>query len=162
MSDKKYKVRILGRTFLCTTFYTCSPPIYTTFFQDVVTKHEKALKSFHHLNLISKTNKHGTHCNLLIPLFTFPPCSSFQVLASNKNKTQTPPTNRGGARNFCLGGPSCNTNIFIKTTPYTHKYTCFFYYIHTFFYLISCIYTHIQQKKSLIFSIKIMFDSYLS
>ena len=72
-------------------------------------------------------------------------------------------THRGGARNFCLGGPSCNTNIFIKTTPYTHINTnVFFYYIHTFFYLISCIYTHIQQKKSLIFSIKIMFDSYLS
>ena len=70
---------------------------------------------------------------------------------------------RGGARNFCLGGPSCNTNIFIKTTPYTHINThAFFYYIHNLFYLINYIYTHTQQKKSLIFSIKIMFDGYLS
>ena len=60
-------------------------------------------------------------------------------------------------------GPSCNTNIFIKTISYSHINThAFFYYIHKLFYLISYIYTHTQQKKSLIFSIKIMFDGYLS
>ena len=66
--------------------------------------------------------------------------------------------------------PSCNVNIFIKTTPHTHiyiyiyiyTYTCFFYYIHTLLYLISYIRTHPTTKKSLVFSIKIMFDSYLS
>ena len=69
---------------------------------------------------------------------------------------------KGGVRNFCLGGPSCNTNIFIKATPHTHIHT-FFYYIHTLFYLMSYIYTHTQKKKkNLVFSIKIIFDGNLS
>lgn len=64
--------------------------------------------------------------------------------------------------NFCLGGLSCGTNIFIKTTSLTpltpHIYTLF-YYIYTLIYLISYIYTHAQQKKkTLVFSIKIMFN----
>ena len=42
---------------------------------------------------------------------------------------------RGGARNFCLGGPSCNTNIFIKTTPYTHINTHVFFIIYTHFFI---------------------------
>ena len=74
------------------------------------------------------------------------------------------PGSWGGARNFYLRGPSCNTNIFIKTTSHIHIYTCFFI-IYTFFYLISYIYiyTHTQKKKkSLIFSIKIMFDGNFS
>ena len=44
-------------------------------------------------------------------------------------------THRGGARNFCLGGPSCNTNIFIKTTPYTHINTNVFFIIYTHFFI---------------------------
>ena len=48
-------------------------------------------------------------------------------------------------------GPSYSINIFIKVTPHT--------YIHTlFFYLICYICTHPTKKKSLVFSIKIMFD----
>ena len=71
---------------------------------------------------------------------------------------------RGGTRNFCLEGPSCSINIFIKTTPHpTHTHIhSFFYYIHTFFYLISYIYTPKKKKKGLIFSVKIMFDGNLS
>ena len=42
---------------------------------------------------------------------------------------------RGGVRNFCLGGPSCNTNIFIKTTPYTHINTHVFFIIYTHFFI---------------------------
>ena len=42
---------------------------------------------------------------------------------------------RGGARNFCLGGPSCNTNIFIKITPYTHINTHVFFIIYTHFFI---------------------------
>ena len=77
-----------------------------------------------------------------------------------------------GARNFCLGEPSCGTNIFIKTTltyihtyiyVYTHVFYLFIIYIHiyiyTLFYLISYMYTHTQQKKkkkSLVSSIKIV------
>ena len=55
---------------------------------------------------------------------------------------------RGRARNFCLGGPNCNFNIFIKTTP-TYTYT------HAFL-----LYTH--NKKSLVILIKIMFGGNLS
>ena len=44
-------------------------------------------------------------------------------------------TVRGGARNFCLEGPSCNTNIFIKTTPYTHINTHVFFIIYTHFFI---------------------------
>ena len=36
--------------------------------------------------------KNGRHVAILIPLSSSPPCSSFQILAPNKNKTQTPPT----------------------------------------------------------------------
>ena len=71
---------------------------------------------------------------------------------------------QGEVRNFYLRGPSCSTNIFIKTTSHIHIYTCFFI-IYTFFYLISYIYiyTHTpKKKKSLIFSIKIMFDGNFS
>ena len=54
---------------------------------------------------------------------------------------------KGKVRNFCMG-PSCGTHI----------------YIHTFFYLISYIYTQKskKKKKSLVFSIKIIFDDNLS
>ena len=59
---------------------------------------------------------------------------------------------------FLFRGPSCGTNIFIKTTPHIYKhiyiymYTLFYYihthiYIYTLFYLISYIYTHTQKKK---------------
>ena len=30
---------------------------------------------------------------------------------------------RGGARNFGLGGPSCDANILVKTNLYTHTHT---------------------------------------
>ena len=30
--------------------------------------------------------------------------------------------NRGGARNFGLGGPNCDANILVKTNLYTHTY----------------------------------------
>ena len=50
-------------------------------------------------------------------------------------------------------GPSCNTNIFIKTTPYTHINThAFFYYIHTFLFDKLYIYTHPTKKKLNIFN----------
>ena len=71
---------------------------------------------------------------------------------------------RGGARNFYLRGPSCSTNIFIKTTSHIHIYTCFFI-IYTFFYLISYRYIYTPKKKkkeNLVFSIKIMFDGNFS
>ena len=64
--------------------------------------------------------------------------------------------NRGKAKNFCLGRLSCDTNIFIKTTPHTYIYiythTRFFIiythtYIYTLFYLISYIYAHTKKKK---------------
>ena len=65
-------------------------------------------------------------------------------------------------RIFVWEGLSCGTNIFIKTTLtyiYIYIYThTFFYFIYTLFYLISYIYTHTPKKKSLVFSIKIMFD----
>ena len=71
---------------------------------------------------------------------------------------------QGRSQEFCLGA-KCDVNIFIKTTS-THIYThmcAFLLYIHTF-YLISYIYTHNQKKKkkSLVFSIKIIFDGDLS
>ena len=92
---------------------------------------------------------------------------SSQEIAKKKKKSsqvlKSSLTSRGEARNFYLRGPSCSTNIFIKTTSHIHIYTCFFI-IYTFFYLISYIYiyTHTQKKKSLVFSIKIMFDGNFS
>ena len=80
------------------------------------------------------------------------------------------PSTRSEARNFCLGGPSCNTNIFIKTTLiyiYIYTHTCAFFiiythtHIYTLFYLISYINTptqHQKKKKDLVLSIKVMFD----
>ena len=66
---------------------------------------------------------------------------------------------RGRARNFCLGGPSCKSNIFIKTTP-TYTYThAFLLYTHTFLFDKLYIYIHTpnNNKKILVISIKIMF-----
>ena len=63
---------------------------------------------------------------------------------------------RGGARNFCLGGSSYNTNIFIKTTSYTHINTyAFFYYTHTFLFDKLYIYTHPTKKELNIFKSKL-------
>ena len=70
---------------------------------------------------------------------------------------------QGRSQKFLFGGAKCDANIFIKTTS-THIYMHnFLLYIHTF-YLISYIYTHNQKKKkkSLVFSIKIIFDGDLS
>ena len=82
---------------------------------------------------------------------------------------------KSGARNFYLGGPNCDTNIFIKITQSTH--ICIhtlFYYIYTHKHIYIYIYTHFlfdklyihthtpNQKKNLLFSIKIMFDGGLS
>ena len=64
-----------------------------------------------------------------------------------------------------FGGLSCNSNIFIKTTPHTHIHTLF-YYIHIFLFDKLYKYTHSTKKKKkkmrLAFSIKIMFDDDLS
>ena len=73
---------------------------------------------------------------------------------------------QGGAKNICLGGPSCNTNIPIKTSL-THTYIyihthVFLLYIHTFLFDKLYIYTHPTKKENLLFSIKIMFDGDLS
>ena len=74
---------------------------------------------------------------------------------------------QGRSQEFLFEGVKCDANIFIKTTSthiYIHICTLFYYiYIHTF-YLISYIYTHNQKKKkkSLAFSIKIIFDGDLS
>ena len=35
-------------------------------------------------------------------------------------------TLRGGAKNFDLGGPSCDANILVKTNLYTHMYINYF------------------------------------
>ena len=77
---------------------------------------------------------------------------------SQKNKGQNTifVSTKDGARNFCLGGPSCSTNIFIKITP-THIYTFLFDKLY--------IYTpkkEKEKKKNLVFSITIMFDVNLS
>ena len=71
---------------------------------------------------------------------------------------------RGGTRNFCLKGPSCNTNIFIKITSDTHIYTlAFLLYTHIFLFDKLFIYnTPKKKKKKLVFLIKIMFDGDLS
>ena len=58
-------------------------------------------------------------------------------------------THRGRARNFCFGGPSCDNNIFIKTSPHTH--TNIYIYIYTYVHAL-------PKEKSLVFSFKIMFD----
>ena len=81
--------------------------------------------------------------------------------------------NRGKAKNFCLGRLSCDTNIFIKTTPHTYIYIyiythTFFYYIYTHIYIHTFLFdklyicTHQKKKNLLLFSIKIMFDSDIS
>ena len=65
------------------------------------------------------------------------------------------PATRSEARNFCLGGPSCNTNIFIKTTLiyiyiYTHMRIFIIHthtYIHTFLFDKLYTYTHPTPKK---------------
>ena len=79
---------------------------------------------------------------------------------------------RGAARNFCLGGSSCGTNILVKTTStYIHIYIyiyiyidthVFLLYIYTFLFDKLYIYTHPKKKKNLVFLIKIMFDDDLS
>ena len=77
-------------------------------------------------------------------------CKEFQVKVG-----------RGGAKNFCLGAPSCSTNIFIKIIPHiyihryiyiyiythTHTHTFFLLYIHTFLFDKLYIYIHPIKKK---------------
>ena len=74
-------------------------------------------------------------------------CKEFQVKVG-----------RGGAKNFCLGAPSCSTNIFIKIIPhiYIHRYIyiyiyththVFLLYIHTFLFDKLYIYIHPIKKK---------------
>ena len=60
------------------------------------------------------------------------------LLVNEKNDVNSGP-NRGEAINFCLGGLSCNTNIFIKTTSHTH--THIYTHTRTFFIIHSHIYT---------------------
>ena len=74
----------------------------------------------------------------------------------------------GAEPGILVWGPSCDTNIFIKTTLiyiyiYIYTHTRFFYYIytyiHTFLFDKLYIYTHPKKKKkNLVFSIKVMFD----
>ena len=70
---------------------------------------------------------------------------------------------QGRSQRFLFGGPSCDANIFIKTTSihtYIHICTLFYYiypYVHTFLFDKLYIYTH-PKKKSSVFSIKIIFD----
>ena len=54
-------------------------------------------------------------------------CKEFQVKVG-----------RGGAKNFCLGAPSCSTNIFIKIIPhiYIHRYIYIYIYTHTHVFLL--------------------------
>ena len=66
---------------------------------------------------------------------------------------------QGGAKNICLGGPSCNTNISIKTSL-THTYIyihahVFLLYIHTFLFDKLYIYTHPTKKKIYYFQSKL-------
>ena len=58
-------------------------------------------------------------------------------------------THRDRTRNFCLGGLSCDNNIFIKTSPHTHT--------NIYIYMYVCIHA-LPKEKSLVFSFKIMFD----
>ena len=44
-----------------------------------------------------------------------------QICLSSRLK-QKGCVDRGGARNFGLGGPSCDINILVKTNLYTHMY----------------------------------------
>ena len=115
---------------------------------------------------------------LLAPIISHHP-TSFSATHMDTNYTNTSPSHRkphsnnqsngpiipntctyhqGWRQKFLFGGPSYNTNIFIKTTPpHTHIHVLF-YYINILFYLISYIYTHPTKKKkkrSLVFSIKL-------
>ena len=93
------------------------------------------------ITLLSKHNMHikkKTHSN--------------ETLLFWLNKKVDSPVCKGGTRNFCLGGPSCSINIFIKTIPlHIYNVHMLFCYIHThkytLFYLISYIYTLTKKKK---------------
>ena len=64
---------------------------------------------------------------------------------------------------FVWGGQVA-TLIYLSRQLLTHTYIhmLFFYYIHTFLFDKLYIYTHPTNKKSLVLSIKILFDSDLS
>ena len=72
---------------------------------------------------------------------------------------------RGGARNFCLGGPNATLIYLSRQLPHTYIYTyARFFIIYTHF-LFDKLYIYTQpkkKKKSLVFSIKIIFDGDLS
>ena len=53
---------------------------------------------------------------------------------------------QGRSQEFLFGGPSYNSNIFIKITPHTHIHK-FFYYIHTYLFNKLYIYTHQTTTK---------------
>ena len=53
---------------------------------------------------------------------------------------------QGRSQEFLFGGPSYNSNIFIKITPHTHIHTLF-YYIHTYLFDKLYIYTHQTTTK---------------
>ena len=71
---------------------------------------------------------------------------------------------QGWSQKFLFGGAKCDANIFIKTTS-THIYIytyAHFFIIYTHF-LFDKLYIYTQQKKkSLVFSIKIIFDGDVS
>ena len=69
---------------------------------------------------------------------------------------------QGRVRNFLLGMPSCSINIFIKTIS-THIYIHTFFIIYIYYFLFDKLYIYTpnkkkKEKKSLIFSIKIIFN----
>ena len=45
-----------------------------------------------------------------------------QLISTNPTSFHLHVVCRGGARNFGLGGPSCDANILVKTNLYTHMY----------------------------------------
>ena len=100
-------------------------------------------------------------CKFVAYLTKVPRERSYQLrtltLEHTCSRSYKNPRCRGRARKVCLGGPSCNYNIFIKTTPHTHIHT-FFYYTHTFLFDKLYIYnTPNNNKKSIVILIKIMF-----
>ena len=62
--------------------------------------------------------------------------------------------NQGRSQEFLFGGPSSNTNIFIKTIPYTHinTHAIFLLYTQTFLFDKLYIYTHPTKKELNIFN----------
>ena len=84
------------------------------------------------------------------------------LILGRSDKQREYQTDRGGARNFCLGGPSATLIHLLRQLPHTYIYTyARFFIIYTYF-LFDKLYIYIQKKRSLVFSSKIIFDGDLS